>query len=263
MRDRLQSLLGRLSTTSKIPVVSAAGYDIQYSAYPTSHEAGRMSESVPNGPSELASPWRIPGSKIPAYGAATAVGSVGTVAAPLLSGFSFSLVGQLIGSSRPGVRWPDGTTLLLILAGLLFLAALHCALYAHQWEATPKGILDWWPNAEDNEDVRNKLYQQQQVLQELHELWATICVATFNLGIVCFFAAIAMFLIPPSGSAISVLRALSIFLISAAAVIEFVWSFVLREFVIKNPATASLRRTLGGHGAIRKAMRLLLAGLLY
>jgi|SRR5215211_2668354 len=210
-----------------------------------------MAERLPDGTSELASPWEIPGSKkMPAYGAAAAVSAVGTIAAPLLAGFSFALVGQLVGGIGSGVHWRDGTILLLILAGLLFIGSLQSTLHARQWEATPKDILDWWPNSETNEDEQKELYQQQQALQLKHELWVTLGIVGFHLGIICFFFAIATLLFPPSGSAVTVPRVLSILLIGGAIVVEFAWALV-REF-IKDEATGSIRRTWGNRRARRR-----------
>ena len=53
------------------------------------------------------------------------------VAAPLLAGFSLSLIGVLAQlPENSGVRWKDWAFLILLLAGLLYLGSMHFALNA-------------------------------------------------------------------------------------------------------------------------------------
>lgn len=59
------------------------------------------------------SPWSVP----KPYGAPAALQSAGTVAAPLLAGFSFALVGLVL-TSPERIRWPDATLVLLTASGL-------------------------------------------------------------------------------------------------------------------------------------------------
>jgi MFS family permease len=212
---------------------------------------GQMSEQLSDNAAELSNPWRVPGSqRMPAYGASAAVNAVGTVAAPLLAGFSLTFVGQLLGG-QSGPRWPDLTLLLLIIAGLAFIGSLQCALRARQWDATPKDISDWWPNSESDKDLQIVLYQQQAMLKGTHEVWATISILFFHTGIISLFVAMATLLVPSNGSTITPLRTISIILIASAAVVEFGW-MLFRELVIKDEATASVRRTWNDIQAMRR-----------
>ena len=156
--------------------------------------------------------WAVPGSpQRPAYGAPAAINAVGTVAAPLLAGFSFSLAGEVLQMSSDRVRWPNLTILFLMAAGLIFLATLQLTLWARQWAVTPREILDWWPDARD-ESLRSLQQQQQHMLREKYEIWVSLAILAFHIGMTSFLSGLLVLLIP--GGAMAPARAIAIGLIA-------------------------------------------------
>src|SRR5690242_12114963 len=58
------------------------------------------------------------------YGEAEALNSMGTIAAPLLAGFSLAAMVQTITINTGQARWPDAALLLFMLAAVLFVTAV-------------------------------------------------------------------------------------------------------------------------------------------
>lgn len=58
------------------------------------------------------------------------VNSVGTVALPLLAGFSITAV-VVVSEDPTNFRWPGATVLVLALAALALIVAVQCAYHAH------------------------------------------------------------------------------------------------------------------------------------
>ena len=85
--------------------------------------------------------WLLPSPKR-GYGTSAAVQSVGSVAAPLLAGFSFTLVGLVL-ASPDRIRWPGASLVLLTAAGLSHVTAVQCAAWAREWNPTPSELLNW------------------------------------------------------------------------------------------------------------------------
>jgi hypothetical protein len=77
------------------------------------------------------------------YGEAEALNSMGTIAAPLLAGFSLAAMAQTLTIKTSETRWPDVALLLFMLAAVLFVtsvtysAALLCLLAALTLLAIP------------------------------------------------------------------------------------------------------------------------------
>jgi MFS family permease len=90
------------------------------------------------------------------YGYPETIQSAGMVVAPLLAGFTITLIGLVVDTSNQGIRYRD--TALLILAGAVaaLLTAVQCAYAARQFMVTPDEIEAWWPgvtNAADPNEV--------------------------------------------------------------------------------------------------------------
>src|SRR5258708_7565965 len=80
------------------------------------------------------------------YGLRSAIGSVGSVASPLLAGFSFALIGLIIPSTS-AIRWPGVSLALLVVSGVAFVMAVQCGFWAQLWVVMPSEVDEWKPNA--------------------------------------------------------------------------------------------------------------------
>jgi len=137
--------------------------------------------------------WRLP----IAYGSSAALQSIGTVAAPLLAGFSFTLA-ALVLTSPEWVRWPDLAMALLVIAGLLLTNAVQAAAWARRWDITPSELLAWWPQFDDLSDsAREAVYQEQADHARRHFRWARLTQATYDGGILSLLSGIVFLVWPP------------------------------------------------------------------
>jgi hypothetical protein len=111
----------------------------------------------------------------------------GTVAAPLLAGFSFTLAGlvlQLIPTRI--MRWPDLALLLFVMAGFFLIACIQFAFWAERWNISPADIRMWWPSFDESEALRQYLYAKQAYHAERYDRWVGLVRLTYNSGIMAF-----------------------------------------------------------------------------
>ncbi len=106
--------------------------------------------------------WEVP----PEYGYAGAIESMGSIAAPLLAGFSFALAVFLIG--RDGSSWTSAALLLLVGAALAFVDAVQFTFRARQFAVTPPEIEMWWSDPARRELLR----REQRFYHANHRAWA-------------------------------------------------------------------------------------------
>jgi hypothetical protein len=180
--------------------------------------------------------WRRPSP----YGAPESVQAAGTVAAPLLAGFTITLMGLVVDTSNQGIRHRDTALLVLMAAVASLIAAIQCAYSARRYMVLPDELTSWWPDAMDKGNPgRRRLLRQLQNEQFAHRLlhvqWADRFRYTYHAGILLMLAGLAVVLIPPkptttSGSGqsvgqvdISMVRWLAIILAGASALAEFIW----------------------------------------
>jgi hypothetical protein len=125
------------------------------------------------------------------FGYPAAVESAGSVAAPLLAGFSFALVGLIIPSPEH-FRWPSGALILLLGGGIFFIAAVQCSFWARQFVVTPQEFEEWRPEYPP---------ERKHALQHLHRRGFTLWAARFNFcyraGILLLLAGVVVAVIPP------------------------------------------------------------------
>src|SRR6266851_2942460 len=94
----------------------------------------------PSPPEDWEAPWP--------YAYPDAMDSASSVAAPLLAGFSFTLIALIVPEAR-GIRWPGAALSLLVAAGLSFIASVQCGFWARMWSIKPSDLNDWRPKDPD------------------------------------------------------------------------------------------------------------------
>jgi hypothetical protein len=170
---------------------------------------------------EPGTPWKVPSGPL---NVSIAVRSAGTVAAPLLAGFSFTLAGLVLQLPSQIIRWPDLALLLFVMAGFFLVACIQFAFWAERWNISPDDIRMWWPGFDENEALSRYLYAKQAYHAERYDRWVGFVRLTYNSGIVAFLAAIAVMLVPPGPlNKISVLRVTAIAVSMVALVVEAIW----------------------------------------
>jgi len=141
--------------------------------------------------------WKPP---VP-YGRPASVDAAGTVAAPLLAGFSITFVGLIL-SASDGASIPlrEPALAVLVLAALLLLGCVQCAFWARLYTVTPQDLMPWWPDlhgGSTNAQLRHRQIRGAQWrYAHLSELWLERARWTYHGGILALLASVALVLVP-------------------------------------------------------------------
>lgn len=138
----------------------------------------------PRGPS-----WVIPVK----YGSAEALTNMGTIAAPLLGGFSLAATVQTITITPSQSRWPDAATVLFLLAAVLFIATVQAMFWAREYQVTPDEITAWWPDANDRLDM---LRVEQAQHAAGFKMWSGRARRAYNAALICLLAGLTTLAVP-------------------------------------------------------------------
>jgi hypothetical protein len=159
--------------------------------------------------------WGVPDD----FGAAAAVQSIGTVAAPLLAGFSFTLL-TLVVQNPDDFAEPGLTLLLFVAAGLAMIFTVQFGAWARLHEARPSDYREWWPDA----DKDAGLVQEHRDTLRTHTQWASLTRLSYNLGVLLLLAAVVFLLLPPGESVdLTTARGWAVAVALAGLVIEAGW----------------------------------------
>lgn len=154
------------------------------------------------------------------FGYPEALERVGATAAPLLAGFAFALIGLNVGK-RDRLGAPDLALLLLVMAGILLIAAVQLFFTAQQYYVTPAAYRSFRDlGAEDSIDEAVVRDMHREYLQS-YAKWAAHTRRAYNWGIALLLAGVATMLIPEPGlSHMAPLRAIAVSLLCLGAVLE-------------------------------------------
>jgi len=125
------------------------------------------------------------------FGYQAAAESAGSVAAPLLAGFSFALVGLVIPSPEH-FRWPDLALLFLFTAGVAFIAAVQSSFWTRQYSITPEDIKLWRP-----EYPSGRMHASQRLHSVAFYKWNGRMNRSYRTGIMLLLVGMTLSLIPP------------------------------------------------------------------
>ena len=145
-----------------------------------------------------------------------AIDTVGTIAAPLLAGFSATLVGLLLDTLHTNVRWPDMTALLLLISVLAFIATIQFTFNARRWSVTPSELESWYSHTCKSYWVSE---QRRYLGKYLPRARATR--VAYRLGIVSFLSGFTLVLVPPGS--VGLVRGLTVGAAALGAAAEVVW----------------------------------------
>jgi hypothetical protein len=141
----------------------------------------------PNGPR----PW----SAAPQLGTDRAYQAVGEVAAPLLAGFSVTLIG-VVAQDPTALRWPGAALLALTVAAVLLLTCVQAAFFARQNFWTRDDLLQWYVE-EPPEPLLGAFKAMQATAISRWLRWIGRARAAYNAGLTVLLVAVALVLAPP------------------------------------------------------------------
>jgi hypothetical protein len=155
------------------------------------------------------------------YGSAEALTSMGTIAAPLLGGFSLAAMVQTITLTPSQARWPDAAMVLFLLAAALFIGTVQAMFWAREYQVTPDEITAWWRDAEDRLDM---LRAEQAQHAAGFSMWSGRARRAYNAALICLLAGLTTLAVPPgSHGHAPVLRWVGVALGVVALVVEVAW----------------------------------------
>jgi hypothetical protein len=152
--------------------------------------------------------------------------SVGSVAAPLLAGFSLASV-IVISDDAANFRWPGAAMLGLAIAAVMFIGAVQCAFNARQYIWSAADVLAWWPDMKENSPREERLRSEQDWAFRRWQAWTAWTSRSYELGILALLAALALALPPQHAmSAQGSLRWAASGVAFAACIGETIWIVV-------------------------------------
>ncbi|MFC8247476.1 hypothetical protein [Streptomyces chartreusis] len=129
-------------------------------------------------------------------GFGAALHSATFVAAPLLAGFSVTVMGLVL-RGQADFRWPGATLLLLTASAILLVASLLFGISSQKFLYSEDELKHWW-TATEFENRKDDLSEHQQ-RDFVHWQWqGWRAFACYNLGIATLAAALATLLAPLS-----------------------------------------------------------------
>jgi len=124
---------------------------------------------------------------------------MGTIAAPLLAGFSLAAFVQVFALSANDVRYRDVAALLLLLAAVLLVLAVQATFWARQYQVTPDQLKEWWPDATE-QDRLEMLKTEQAEHAASFNTWGRRARIAYNFGLLCLLAGLTVLAIPPASA---------------------------------------------------------------
>jgi MFS family permease len=185
-----------------------------------SSETHALSSSPPASSNSFQVPkWRKP--RPLGYG--NAVESLGSVASPLLAGFSLASV-IMTSDDAANFRWPGMVIFALAVAAVLLIAAVQFGYNARQYFWSAADVREWWPDMQDGSDRETVLREEQGVAFGRWRKWTWWMRMAYNLGVLALMAGLAFALAPRSDSDTQAdWRWVAVWFVFAACVAEAGW----------------------------------------
>lgn len=161
------------------------------------------------------------------YGYSEASEQVGTIAAPLLAGFAFALIGLTL-DKRDALGLPDQALLLLVSAGIALITAVQLNFHARKYHFSPGEYFDLQRlAAEDGIPIGAvKKMGRSYLLQRRR--WSQYGRLAYNIGVTILYFGVAATLVPAEGIPhMSPLRVVAVVLPAIAGLVEA--GLILRE----------------------------------
>ena len=142
-------------------------------------------------PAFIAPKWRKPAP----LGYANAIDSIGTVASPLLAGFSLASV-LVITVDPSKFRWSGAAILAFAIAAVVLVGAVQCSFNARQYIWSGAEVSSWWPDMKENSEREKYLRAEQDLAFRQWQAWSAWTRRAYEMGTLALLAALALALPP-------------------------------------------------------------------
>ncbi|ASU84909.1 hypothetical protein CDO52_20815 [Nocardiopsis gilva YIM 90087] len=159
--------------------------------------------------------WRVP---LP-HGRTESIRAMGTIAAPLLGGFSLAATAALVTAEAPPVL-VDWALIAFVAAAVGFVFCVQFTAAGLGYAATPEERLMWFPSASSDAELMARVERVQAMDAELEVRYVYRARLTYRVGLVAFLAGIVLICIPDS---LNWPRVAAATLAALALAIELVW----------------------------------------
>ena len=149
---------------------------------------------------------------------------VGGIAAPLLAGFSLTIVAQLvIGHDQP---WLAGYAIAVFaLAAALLLNALQFSATALGFAATPAERLDYNPEAVSSTDILHIVRVRQWEEMDLRSRHMKRARYSYNAGLFAFLGGLGLIIVPHQSWPWPAGRLIGVIAVGLSLILEALWVF--------------------------------------
>lgn len=149
-------------------------------------ESGAPGQPVPAAEAVSRGRSRVSFWQDPKFGLAEAVATMGTIAAPLLAGFSLSAFVLVLTLKARDARFRDVAALLLLLAAVLLVLAVQATTTARGWWLDPgQPSYAEMPKAD------------RKWLTHKFRIWSVGATIAYDLGLLCLLAGLTVLAVPP------------------------------------------------------------------
>jgi MFS family permease len=162
--------------------------------------------------------WRFPGP----LGTVDAKRAVGTVAAPLLAGFSLTTIGVLLTAGTIPER--DWGITIFVVAAVMFVFCMQFTYMGLMYAASPSERVDWMPRVpgrEPDEAAYANAGKVQEKDLKLQNRYFTRVGTLYNFGILAYTTGLALILVPRTWT---IPRGIALAILAGAFVLEAIWT---------------------------------------
>jgi hypothetical protein len=157
-----------------------------------------------------------------------ALDAMTNIAAPLLAGFSITVI-VAVAADSDKFRWPGAALLSLTLAAVLLVTSLQFGFYARRYLYSAADVSAWWTQEDLDEPGRSERLQRDQ--RRDFDRWdrgSSKARAAYTVGIVMLALGLALVLVPPHSAEHSqaVLRWIAAAVAAAGALGYLAWDVV-------------------------------------
>jgi Trypsin-co-occurring domain 2 len=156
-------------------------------------------------------------------GRGKAIEGMAGIAAPLLAGFSITLIGVIAGDPSH-FRWPGAALAMLVITSSLLIGTVQCGFRARQFLYSAGDWRDWRPDLYGPH--RDSLAGQQEEEYLQWQSWERRAGWAYNIAICSLAVSLALTVAPATGNSEAGLRWAAFAAALLAAYIEYVWIII-------------------------------------